>query len=122
MEMDPGNTPQGQLPPFEVAKAFAFDAVIQQMEKHTGKSCWESLGQSKKDFTAQRLQVVGGGNPTARAVQKHWTKAKQDGKWFPRKGGSTNQRGRPPSITQAQKQAIANKAMELKSDLRTTNS
>ena len=115
--MDPGKTPQGMLPPFEVAKALAYEAVIEQMEEHTGKSCWELLGTSKKAFTAQHLQVAGGGNPTPRAVQKHWTKAKQDGNWFPRKGGSTNQRGRPPTITQAQKQAIANKAMELKDDI-----
>lgn len=117
MDMDPGKTPQGMLPPFEVAKALAYEAVIEQMEEHTGKSCWELLGTSKKAFTAQHLQVAGGGNPTPRAVQKHWTKAKQDGNWFPRKGGSTNQRGRPPTITQAQKQAIANKAMELKDDI-----
>ena len=28
MELDPGNTPRGGMPLFEVAKALAFDAVI----------------------------------------------------------------------------------------------
>ena len=119
MELDQGSTPKGQLPPFEVAKAFAFEAVLDQMEKHMKKSCWELLGTSKKEFTAQKLQVVGGGNPTARAVQKHWTKGKHDGKWFPGKKSSNQGKGpgRPPSIPQEQKQAIANKAMELKKDI-----
>ena len=113
MALDPENTPEGKLPPFEVAKAIAFEAVITQIEKHTKKSCWELMGMGKKDFTAKQLQVVGGGHPTARAVQKHWTKAKQEGKWFPGKKPS-NQGGRPSQIPQAQKQVIADKAMELK--------
>ena len=116
LELDPGNTPRGGIPPFEVAKALAFDAVIKGMEKHMKKSCWELLGTSKKDFTAQHLQVVGGGHPSARCVQKHWTKAKEDPHWFPGKGESSNA-GRPPTITFAQKQAIAGKAMELKKDI-----
>ena len=46
-------------------------------------------------------------------MQKHWPKAKKDGKWFPGKKPS-NQGGRPAQISMAQEQAIANKAMELK--------
>ena len=80
------------------------------------KTCRELLGVSRKEFTASHLQVVGGGNPSARAVQKQWTKAKKDPKWFPGKGDSSN-RGRPPSITFAQKQAIAQKAMDLKEEI-----
>ena len=113
MALDPTNTPEGKLPPFEVAKALAFEAAITQIEKHTRKSCWELMGMGKKKFVATQLKVVGGGHPTTRAVSKQWTEAKQDGKWFPGKKPS-NQGGRPPQIPQAQKQAIADKAMELK--------
>ena len=118
MQLDPGKTPQGALPPFEVAKALAYDAVITQMEQHMEKSCWQLLGMSKKEFAAQQLQVVGGGHPTSRGVQKLWTKTKNDPNWFPRKGESSKHPGgRPPSITFAQKQAIAQKAMDLKKDI-----
>ena len=44
-------------------------------------------------------------------MHKHWTKAKQKGNWFPTKKPSNKAgAGRPPQITQAQKQAIADKA------------
>ena len=59
MALDPTNTPEGKLPPFEVAKALAFEAVIAQIEKHTQKSCWELMGMGKKKFVATQLKVVG---------------------------------------------------------------
>ena len=80
------------------------------MEKHMKKTCWEVLGVSRKEYTASHLQVVGGGNPSARAVQKRWAQAKKDPKWFPGNRNSSN-RGRLPSTTFAQKQAMAQKAM-----------
>ena len=116
MALEPANTPEGKLPPWEVAKAIAFNDVIIRMEEHTGKSCWELLGEGKKKFVAKRLKTVGGGHPTERAVTKHWTKANQDATWHPGKKPD-NQGGRPEQITPAQKQAIANKAMELKSEI-----
>ena len=58
------------MPPLEVLKAVAFKDGIEEMEKHTGKTCWELLGTSKKKFIADRLQVMGGRTPTPRAVQK----------------------------------------------------
>ena len=116
MALAPGTTAQGKLPPYEVAKAVAFNEVITQMEKHTGKSCWELLGEGKKTFVAKRLKLVGGGHPTARAVTKQWTKTKQDDTWHPGKKPE-NPGGRPEQITPAQKQAIANKAMELKGEI-----
>ena len=71
-----GKTAAGKLPPSEVNKALAFEAVISAMEKHMGKSCWELLGMGKAEFTAKQLKTAGGGHPKKRAVQKHWTKAK----------------------------------------------
>ena len=71
------------------------------------------MGTAFAKALCDEMREVGGGHLTTRAVQKHWTKAKQDGKWFPGRKPS-NQGGRPPQIPQAQKQAIADKAMELK--------
>ena len=117
MDSDPESTPKSKLPPWEIAKAVAFEEVINCMEEHLGKTCWQLTGKGKKDFTAEQLTVVGGGQPSARAVQKQWTKAKKDGSWFP--GKRTDQRtGRPPSISEAQKQAIAEKAMEPKTNIK----
>ena len=115
MDCSEEHTPKGKLPPFEVAQAIAYDGVIATMEKHLGKTCWEILGESKAAFTAKRLKVKGGGNPGEDAVKKVWKKTKDDPKWFlaPRNPG-----GRPPQISGAQKQAIADKAMELKAELK----
>ena len=116
MDFDPEDTPQGKLPPWEIAKAIAYEQVLNKMEEHLEKTCWQLTGKGKKDFTAEQLTLVGGGKPTGRAVQLLWTKVKEDGDWYP--GKKTDQRsGRPPSISDAQKQAIADKAMELKKDL-----
>ena len=74
---------------------------------------------SKKDFTAKHLTKMGsneGQSVTGRAVQKDWAKAQLDGNWFPGKK-SGNKGGRPPRIIQAQKQAIASKAMEPKDEI-----
>ena len=74
------------LPQSEVAKALVYKEVLEAIEKHTQKTCWELTGMSKKDFTASNLTKKGGRKGetvTGRAVQKHWTKAKQNGNWFP---------------------------------------
>ena len=56
MALEPDSAPHGKLPPYEVAKAIAFDDVITQMEKDTGKFCRELLGDGKKKFVAKRLE------------------------------------------------------------------
>ena len=118
--MDPGNTPKGKLPPFEVAKAVAFEKILIQMEKHMKKCCYSLLGESRAEFTAKHLKLVGGKSPSSRAVKLQWAKAKtatkKDPTWYPGKAPQ-NQGGRPPQITDAQKQAIAETAMQLKRDL-----
>ena len=116
MDLKPGNTAAGKLAPFQVAKAVAYEQVISSMERHMGKTCWELLGQSKAQFTAEQLTVVGGGSPSDRAVKKHWAKTKNDPKWFPGRKVKS-QAGRPCQITDGQKKAIADKAMELKKSL-----
>ena len=104
-------TAKGKLAPLEQTKAVAFQKVIAAMEKRLGKSCWELTGQGGADFTAGHLRVQGGGRPSGRAIKKIWVKAKLLDQT------PANQRGRPPQITQGQKQAIANKAMGLKQEL-----
>ena len=116
MDFDPEGTPRGKLPPWEAAKAVAYEQVLNKMEEHLEKTCWQLTGKGKADFTAEQLTLVGGGQPSGRAVQKLWTKVKEDDDWFP--GKKTDQRsGRPPCISDAQKEAIAEKAMDLKKDL-----
>ena len=116
MNHSDGNTPQGKMPPMEVAKTIAFEKVLASIEKHLGKSSWDLLGQSRAAFTAKHVSLKGGGHPGERRVKRLWETVKKDPKWFVGKGGK-EKGGRPPQITLAQKQAIADKAMELKEDL-----
>ena len=51
---------EGSLPQSEVAKALVFRQVLEAIEKHTKKTCWELTGMSKKDFTASQLTKKGG--------------------------------------------------------------
>ena len=111
MAFDPSGTPRGKLPPWEAAKAVAFEQVIDSMQEHLGKTCWQLTGKGKAEFTAEQLTVVGGGQPTGRAVRKLWAKAKEDDDWFPGKTAEPRT-GRPPSISVAQKQAIAVKQIK----------
>ena len=111
----PENTPNGKLPPFEIAKAFAYKEVIEAMEEHLDKTCWELLGVGKAQFTAQHLTVEGGGHPTIRAVKLWWEKDQDDEPWHPGKR-LKNAAGAPVQISLAQKKTIAAKAMDLKKD------
>ena len=54
--LSPEDTPKGKLPPFEVAKAYAFSVVIGAMEKHMGKSACVLLGGDKGEFIANQLK------------------------------------------------------------------
>ena len=50
MDFDPEDTPQGKLPPWETAKAVAYEQVLNKMEKHLGKTCKQLTGKGKKRF------------------------------------------------------------------------
>ena len=109
------------LPQDQVAKVLVFRQVLDSIENHTNKTCWEFTSMSKKDFTASQLVKKGakkGDIVTGRTVQKHWTKAAKNGEWFPTKKPSNKPgAGRPPQISQAQKQAVADKAKALKDNI-----
>ena len=113
--LSPTDTPVGTLPPFEIAKAFAFHVVIAHMEKHTGMSSRQFLGEEKKAFIARQLELKGGGSPGHTAVHKAVRKYQEPG-WYPGKvfGKRT---GRPPVFSKRQKEAMARAAMETKRQL-----
>ena len=66
--LSPDETRVGRLPPFEVAKAYAFDVVVGAMEKHMGQSARALLGRDKGEFIASKLELQGGGQPTRQCV------------------------------------------------------
>ena len=69
------------MPPFEVAKAFAFDVVIASMEDHMGMSAAKLIGEDNGDFIAKQLEVKGGGAPTRRAVFKAIKRCGEEGRF-----------------------------------------
>ena len=75
-------TKPGALPPFEVAKAYAFDMVLRAMEQRLGQSCWMLLGVEKRSFIAKHLRLKGGGHPGCTAVENAIAKCKS-GEWHP---------------------------------------
>ena len=105
----PGATPGGELPPWEVAKAFAFDVVIDHMRKVTGKSTRSLLNATKAQFIAGQVATANGKHPCARAVQ-HVVARCQDPEWYP---GKPRQQGagRPPVYSDFRKAKIAETAM-----------
>ena len=113
-QWSPDSTPSGTLPPFEVAKAFAFDAVLSQIESHTGKTCRQLLGQDKRDFIARHLTLKDGGSPGRTAVLVAIRKCKEG--WYPGKEDG-KRTGRPPVFAAHQKTAIARVAMATKRQL-----
>ena len=111
----PQGTKDGALPPFEIAKAYAFDVVLQQMTQHFGQSCWMLLGVDKRKFIADHLHVKGGGHPGTTAVENAIAKCK-NGEWYPGKV-SGQRRGRKPVYTEHQKREMARVTMRTKRKL-----
>ena len=109
------NVQKGRLPPFEVAKAYAFDVVLSQMEKHMGKSACVLLGEEKGSFIAKNLTLKGGGHPTRQAVFQAIRRCQEKG-WYPGKGMGKST-GRKPDISEHQKTELARVLMEGKRQL-----
>ena len=65
----PERTQQGRRPAWEIAKACAFSTVIAQMSAVLDQPPNELLGKRVDEFIAEQLHLVGGGNPSARAVR-----------------------------------------------------
>ena len=111
----PDSTQNGRIPPFEVAKAFAFHVVLEHMAKHMDRSIPTLVGDEKGSFIAKNLQLKGGGHPSRISVFQTIAKCKNKN-WYPGKdmGKST---GRKPDITEYQKSEMARVLMESKRKL-----
>lgn len=59
------------------------DAVIEDMEKVMGKSCWQFLGRGKVPYIADKLVLKGGGKPSERAVRAVLQRGKGDDWYIP---------------------------------------
>lgn len=113
--LSPDNTPSDRLPPFEIAKAYAFDVVIKQMEKHMGQSARLLLGEDKGDFIANHVTFKGGGNPTRVAVYQNIRRCQESG-WYPGKVNGVRT-GRPETIPLHVKKEVAKVLMATKRQL-----
>ena len=112
MAFAPDDTKPGHLPPFEVAKAYAFHEALDAISRHLDTPVFELLGERSSVFIAKHLAVKGGGAPTERAVRKA-IKRCQDGSWWPGKPPA-NKGGRPCQIPMSQKLSLAEGSMGLK--------
>ena len=109
-DFNPENTPAGELPPWEVAKAYAFSVVIEKMREVTGMSVGSLLGTTKAKFIAGQVRNANGQHPGERAVQ-HVASRCQKPDWFlgkPREQGA----GRKPVYSDYRKEKVASVAME----------
>ena len=66
-----------------------------------------------KNFVAQRVEKIGGGNPGQPAITKFFSKVDEDPEWFPGKS-SQEQYGPAPALSGQAKNAIAQAAMAMK--------
>ena len=107
MDFSPDAAKAGHLPPWEVAKAFAFHVVLRKISDHTETPAAELLGERVDAFIAGQLTLSGGGKPSERAVRAAIARC-QDPAWFPGRAPEY-QGGRPPVIAEGQK----NKSPEL---------
>ena len=105
MALDPACTASGRLPPWEVAKAYAFHVVVGRVADHLGMAAHECLGQRVDAFIAAQLTLQGGAHPTERAVRDAVARCSEKG-WYPGQPRD-DVGGRPAQITEAQKTAIA---------------
>ena len=109
------STQKGRLPPLEVMKAYAFEKVLERMEKQMRQKACTLLGEDKGSFIAKNLTLKGGGHPTDQCVYQTIRRCKTKG-WYPGKGMGKST-GRTPDISQHQKEEVARVLMEGKRKL-----
>jgi hypothetical protein len=111
MSYDPASVRDGELPPWEIAKAFAFKKALDAIAKHTGEDAADLLGMRVDEWISSQVTQKGGGHPTARGVRYVIARC-EDPKWYPGKPRAESG-GRPPVYTEHQKSEVARVAMEL---------
>ena len=82
--VSPASTKDGYLPPWEVAKVFAFKTVLSDVSDLFLLQPHEIVGKRVDEYIAEKVTLKGGGHPTARAVRKLLRKSHDHG-WFPGK-------------------------------------
>ena len=63
----PAATKEGYLPPWEVAKAFAFHTVLQDVAEFQGMQPSDLIGKRVDEYISERVTLKGGGHPSSRA-------------------------------------------------------
>ena len=111
----PAATKEGYLPPWEVAKAFAFHTVLQDVAEVQGVQPHDLVGKRVDEYISEKVTLKGGGHPSSRAMRALLKKCESPD-WFPGKG-PTDVGGRPPVYSEHQKQEVARVAMDLKRKL-----
>ena len=121
MSLAPDATPDGELPPWEVAKAYAFHTVLAKAAEVLDIPAADLVGEHVADFIAKQVTLQGGGHPHPRSIRKLVARC-QDPSWYPGKpSGAREGAGRPALYTEHVKDEIARVSMDLKRKLiRTT--
>ena len=113
----PDATVDGELPPWEIAKVFAFRTVLATAAEQLGIPASELVGGRVDEYIAKQVIVKGGGHPQARQIRRVVARC-QDPQWYP--GKRTEARagaGRPCEYSVHQKEEVARVAMDLKRQL-----
>lgn len=113
----PDDTPEGFLPPWEIAKAFAFHTVLQKAAELLASTPSDLVGERVDDYIAKQLTLKGGGQPCSRGVRKVIARCREPA-WYPGKPSDHSKTaGRKPIYTEHQKDEVARVAMDLKRKL-----
>ena len=113
----PDDTRDGELPPFEIAKAYAFKMVLERVAATLRRPASKLLGEPVAEYIASQLTVKGGGAPASRTVQQVLSRC-QDPSWYP--GKPSEQRstaGRKPIYSEHSKNEVARVGMDFKRNL-----
>ena len=111
---DPCCTVEGESPPWEIAKAFAFYTVLNTAAEQLDTPAADLVGQRVDEYIAKQLTLRGGGRPHPRSVRKVIVRCKEPD-WYP--GKRTEARkgaGRKRVYFEHQEDEVARVAMELK--------
>ena len=113
----PDDTRDGELPPFEIAKAYAFKLVLERVAATLQRPASKLLGEPVAEYIASQLTVKGGGAPASRTVRQVLSRC-QDPSWYP--GKPSEQRstaGRKPIYSEHSKNEVARVGMDIKRNL-----
>ena len=98
-DFNPSCTVKGELPPWEIARAFAFHTAINTLSEQLGEPASKLLGKPLAEYIAEHVTLQGGGHPEPRAVQKVVARCSQPD-WYPgQRTAARKGAGRPPVFT-----------------------